>query len=73
MLAKFNHLPPKEWHMMYNLAKMFLHCLNHWKLETPTTRKQQMSVEEVAAYKVSCAYFPLVGSSNIPPVFLWPG
>ena len=21
---------------MYDLAKMFLHCLNHWKLETPT-------------------------------------
>ena len=29
--------------MMYDLAKMFLHCLNHWKLETPTARKQQMS------------------------------
>jgi hypothetical protein len=31
---------------------MFLHCLNHWKLETPTARKQQMSADELSAYKV---------------------
>jgi histone acetyltransferase len=24
---------------MYDLAKMFLHCLNHWRLETPVQRK----------------------------------
>jgi len=53
VLFKFNHLPPKEWQMMYDLAKMFLHCLNHWKLETPTARKQQMSAEEISAYKVN--------------------
>ena len=52
VLFKFNHLSPKEWQMMYDLAKMFLHCLNHWKLETPTARKQQMSSEDVSAYKV---------------------
>ena len=34
---------------------MFLHCLNHWKLETPTARKQQMSSEDVSAYKVCTA------------------
>jgi len=53
VLYKFNHLPQKEWQMMYDLAKMFLHCLNHWKLETPTARKQQMSQDEVSAYKVN--------------------
>jgi len=53
VLYKFNHLSPKEWQMMYDLAKMFLHCLNHWKLETPTARKQQMSSEDVSAYKVN--------------------
>ena len=37
---------------MYDLAKMFLHCLNHWKLETPTARKQTMSTEDISAYKV---------------------
>ena len=50
---KFNHLPSKEWQMMYDLAKMFLHCLNHWKLETPTARKQQLSGDEVSSYKVN--------------------
>jgi len=53
VLHKFTHLPPKEWQMMYDLAKMFLHCLNHWKLETPSTRKQHMSQEELSAYKVN--------------------
>ena len=53
VLHKFTHLSPKEWQMMYDLAKMFLHCLNHWKLETPSTRKQYMSQEELAAYKVN--------------------
>uniref|UniRef100_A0A2P2I164 histone acetyltransferase n=1 Tax=Hirondellea gigas TaxID=1518452 RepID=A0A2P2I164_9CRUS len=33
---KFSHLQPKEMLVMFDLAKMFLHCLNHWKLETPT-------------------------------------
>ncbi|XP_018019022.1 histone acetyltransferase KAT2A [Hyalella azteca] len=33
---KFSHLQPKELQAMYDLAKMFLHCINHWKLETPT-------------------------------------
>ena len=37
---------------MYDLAKMFLHCLNHWKLETPTARKQTMSSDDISAYKV---------------------
>jgi histone acetyltransferase len=53
ILHRFTHLPPKEWQMMYDLAKMFLHCLNHWKLETPTARKQHMSQEELSAYKVN--------------------
>jgi histone acetyltransferase len=54
VLYKFGHLPQKEWQTMYDLAKMFLHCLNHWKLETPTVRKQTMSAEDISAYKVSC-------------------
>jgi len=53
VLYKFNHLSAKEWQMMYDLAKMFLHCLNHWKLETPTARKQQLSGDEVSPYKVN--------------------
>jgi len=53
VLHRFTHLSPKEWQMMYDLAKMFLHCLNHWKLETPSTRKATMSQEELSAYKVN--------------------
>lgn len=38
---------------MYDLAKMFLHCLNHWKLETPTARKQHAHNDDVSVYKVN--------------------
>ena len=53
VLYKFSHLPQKDWHIMYGMAKMFLHCLNHWKLETPNARKQSMTAEEHKAYKVN--------------------
>ena len=53
MLYKFGHLPQKDWQTMYDLAKMFLHCLNHWKLEPPAARRQVMSQDEISAYKVS--------------------
>lgn len=53
VLYKFGHLPQKDWQTMYDLAKMFLHCLNHWKLETPNARKQTMSADDIAAYKVN--------------------
>ena len=38
---------------MHDLAKMFLHCLNHWKLETPTVKKQHSQGDELAAYKAN--------------------
>ncbi|XP_030841135.1 histone acetyltransferase KAT2A isoform X1 [Strongylocentrotus purpuratus] len=50
---KFGHLVHKDWMTMYDLAKMFLHCMNHWKLETPTARKQRAQVDEAGAYKVT--------------------
>lgn len=39
VLYKFNTLPQREWQTMYDLAKMFLHCFNHWNFETPSVRK----------------------------------
>ena len=60
VLFKFGHLPQKDWQTMYDLAKMFLHCLNHWKLETPTARKQLMSSDDISAYKV-CGCRPNIG------------
>lgn len=53
VLYKFGHLPQREWQIMHDLAKMFLHCLNHWKLETPTVKKQHSQGEDLAAYKVN--------------------
>lgn len=35
--------------MMHDLAKMFLHCLNHWNFETPSTKKADASTEEDAS------------------------
>jgi histone acetyltransferase len=37
---------------MYDLAKMFLHCLNHWNFETPSARRH-VTAEEVSAYKIN--------------------
>ena len=38
---------------MHDLAKMFLHCVNHWKLETPTVKKQHSQGEDLAVYKMN--------------------
>ncbi|XP_069141489.1 histone acetyltransferase KAT2A-like isoform X2 [Argopecten irradians] len=53
VVYKFGHLAQREWQTMYDLAKMFLHCLNHWKLETPTSRTQHAGTEDMAVYKVN--------------------
>ncbi|XP_031549392.1 histone acetyltransferase KAT2A-like, partial [Actinia tenebrosa] len=53
VLHKFGHLPQREWQIMHDLAKMFLHCLNHWKLETVSMKKQQSQGEHIAAYKIN--------------------
>ena len=38
---------------MYDLAKMFLHCLNHWKLVAPNKMEKNLTVEELQAYKLN--------------------
>ena len=55
VIYKFGHLVANEWQTMYDLAKMFLHCLNHWKLDTPTARKQQQQgqADDLALYRVN--------------------
>lgn len=37
---------------MFELSKMFLLCLNYWKLETPTQYRQRTQKEDGTAYKV---------------------
>ena len=49
---KFGHLPQNDWQTMFELSKLFLHCLNFWKLETPSSIKLTMPVEDVSSYKV---------------------
>ncbi|CAH4034884.1 histone acetyltransferase KAT2A isoform X1 [Pieris brassicae] len=54
VLYKFNALPQREWQTMYDLAKMFLHCFNHWNFETPSVRKLQVSnPEDISAYQIN--------------------
>ena len=38
---------------MCELAKMFIHCLNHWKLETPNTWKQHQPNADLAQYRMN--------------------
>ncbi|XP_072945715.1 histone acetyltransferase KAT2A, partial [Epargyreus clarus] len=54
VLYKFNTLPQREWQTMYDLAKMFLHCFNHWNFETPSVRKLQVTnPEDISAYQIN--------------------
>ncbi|XP_039747718.1 histone acetyltransferase KAT2A [Pararge aegeria] len=54
VLYKFNTLPQREWQTMYDLAKMFLHCFNHWNFETPSVRKLQVSnPEDISTYQIN--------------------
>ena len=48
---KFNNLPQADWQMMYDLAKMFLYCFNHWKLETPTNHAHSSPTDDHKVYK----------------------
>lgn len=49
---KFSHLAPKERQTMFELSKMFLLCLNYWKLETPKQYRQRTQKDDGTAYKV---------------------
>jgi len=53
VLYKFSHLPPREWQVMYDMAKMFLHCLNYWNFDAPSVRRTTISADEAPAYKIN--------------------
>lgn len=53
VIYKFGSSNEKEFHLMHDFAKMFIRCLNHWKLETPTARKTHSPNEDSSAYKVN--------------------
>ncbi|XP_057293322.1 histone acetyltransferase KAT2A-like [Hydractinia symbiolongicarpus] len=49
---KFGTQLQPEYQIMHELARIFLRCLNHWKLETPTARKKRTQQDDISAYKV---------------------
>ncbi|GFO12454.1 histone acetyltransferase [Plakobranchus ocellatus] len=53
VVYKFGTLAQKEWQTMYDLAKMFLHCLNHWKLWPPASRGQALDDNDENDYKLN--------------------
>lgn len=38
---------------MYELAQLFLHCLNTWDFPAPSTQRHLTTHEEAGAYKIA--------------------
>lgn len=51
VLYKFVNFPGQELQTYFDLAKMFLHCMNRWDFESPNSRKAAMGAEEGDVYK----------------------
>lgn len=52
VLHKYSHLSQTEFMTMTEVAKTFLHCLNHWNFEAPSVRND-LSYEDASAYKIN--------------------
>ncbi|XP_055642867.1 histone acetyltransferase KAT2A [Toxorhynchites rutilus septentrionalis] len=52
VLHKYSHLCPVDLETMTEVAKTFLHCLNHWNFEAPSARKD-LSHEDASNYKIN--------------------
>lgn len=52
VLLKFAHATQREYSTVSDLAKMFLHCLNHWNFESPSVKKNTISNEDISVYKM---------------------
>lgn len=50
---KYSSLDQTQWQNMYDLSKMFLHYINHWKLETPSIKRRNSPEEEFSTYKMN--------------------
>lgn len=53
VIYKFSHLAEKEWKTMYELAQLFLHCLNTWDFPAPSNQKHLVTQEEATIYKIA--------------------
>uniref|UniRef100_U5EJ34 histone acetyltransferase n=1 Tax=Corethrella appendiculata TaxID=1370023 RepID=U5EJ34_9DIPT len=49
---KYNHLNQTDFQTMTEVAKTFLHCLNHWNFEAPSVRKD-LTHEDASTYKIN--------------------
>lgn len=59
----------QEWQKMCDLGKMFLHCLNHWKLETPTAWRQQQPADaavDPSVYRMNYTRWLCYRSRTLP-------
>lgn len=52
ILYKFNHLPPREWQVTYEMAKMFLQCLNCWNFESSSAKRSSV-MDKSPAYRIN--------------------
>lgn len=52
-LGRYHHLSQSEFQIMTEVAKTFLHFLNHWNLEAPSVRYQAMTHEDASTYKIN--------------------
>ena len=70
VIHKFSHLAQQEWKTMYELAKIFLHCLNTWDFPPPSSQKQVMSVEEATLYEIAYTRYDSVRRPHFCHVLL---
>ena len=70
VMYKFNHLPQRERQIMHELARMFLRCLNHWKLETPNARRIRIQNEDISTYKMNYTRFALFTVFSIILIYM---
>ena len=63
-MYKFGSLQQAEWQMMYDLAKMFLYCFNHWKLETPSVHSRSSPTDDQRTYKENYTRFRIYTISS---------
>ena len=66
-MYKFGSLKQAEWQMMYDLAKMFLYCFNHWKLETPSVHTKSTPTDDQRFYKEN--YIRFINCTRIFRIF----
>lgn len=52
VLYKYRHLSESELNVMTEVAQTFLHCLNHWNFEPPSSHKETIP-ELVASYRIN--------------------